>query len=149
MQEKILIISAMENTELDYLKTKLENVKKEIHRGITFYEDTICEKKVILCASGIGLIKATMALTIAIENYNPTVIINEGLAGGYTKETKTGKIVIGKETINITSLEYKGTRRKLRRLWNNNFLRKRTKQTNHTKSRPKLISKNKTNTRTI
>lgn len=126
MQEKILIISAMENTELDYLKTKLENIKKEIHRGITFYEGTICEKKVILCASGIGLIKATIAITIAIEYYNPTVIINEGLAGGYTKETRTGKIAIGEEAINITSLEYKGTRRKLRRLWNNNLFGKRT-----------------------
>lgn len=113
MQEKILIISAMEEIELNYLKTKLKNAKREIYGGIIFYKGTILEKEVILCASGIGLIKGAMALTIAIEIYNPTIIINEGLAGGYTEETKTGKIVIGEEAINITSLEYKGTRRKL------------------------------------
>lgn len=149
MQERILVISAMENTELDYLKTKLKNSKKVLHRGITFYEGTLYEKEVILCTSGIGLIKASMALTIAIEFYNPMVIINEGLAGGYTKELKTGEIIVGEEAINITSLEYKGIRRNFWRLWNNNLHRKWAKQTNHTKSRQKYIRKNKTNIRTI
>lgn len=79
MGKTILIIAAMEE-ELNYLKTKLNNEKEMEYKGIKILEGELFDKKVILCESGIGLINATFSTTIAIEKYNPNVIINIGLA---------------------------------------------------------------------
>lgn len=79
MEKTILIIAAMEE-ELNYLKTKLNNEKEMEYKGIKFLEGELFDKKVILCKAGIGLINATFSTTIAIEKYNPNVIINIGLA---------------------------------------------------------------------
>ena len=94
MTENILLVGAMEDVELDYLKSRL-NISKEVnYKGFNFYEGTIFEKKIVICACNIGTINAATAITIAIEKYNPRVIINNGLSGGYTKEVKKGEIVI-------------------------------------------------------
>ena len=108
MEKDILIIAAMEDVELDFLKNKLNNLKNNEYKGFNFYEGKIAEKDVVLCTSKVGLINASISTTIAIEKYNPKIIINEGLAGGYINETDRGKIVIGIDAINITSMECKG-----------------------------------------
>lgn len=80
MEKTILIIAAMEDVELDYLKTKLKNIKEVEYKNFKFFEGEIDTKKIVLCASNIGLINAGIACTMAIEKYNPDIIINEGLA---------------------------------------------------------------------
>lgn len=85
MEETILIIAAMEDIELNYLKTKLNNLKNVEYKGIKVFEGELADKRVVLCESGIGLINATFSVAIAIENYNPTVIINIGLARRFNK----------------------------------------------------------------
>ena len=62
----------------------------------------------IVIKSGVGLINGAMATTIAIEKFNPFLIINEGVVGGYTNDLHTGMIVACIDAINITSLEYIG-----------------------------------------
>lgn len=109
MKEKILIIAAMEDVELDYLKSKLEDKIDTEYKGIRFFEGKLSGKNVILCASDVGIINSAIAVTIAIEKYKPDIIINEGVAGGYTKSVRKGTIVIAEDAINITSMEYKGT----------------------------------------
>lgn len=108
MENRILIIAAMQDVELNNIINKLNNLKKTKYKGFNFFEGEIFEKKIVICESKIGLINAAIAGTIAIEKYKPKIIINEGLAGGYSEEIKRGEIVIGEEAINITSLEYKG-----------------------------------------
>lgn len=109
MQKDILIIAAMEDVELDYLKSKLNNLKKTEYKGFIFYEGNMARKDVVLCTSKIGLINASICTAIAIEKYNPKIIINEGVSGGYTNEASRGKVVIGLDAINITSVECKDT----------------------------------------
>lgn len=79
MEKTILIIAAMEE-ELNYLKAKLNNQKEMDYKGIEFSRGKLFDKKVILCKAGIGLINAAFSIAIAIEKYNPNVIINIGLA---------------------------------------------------------------------
>ena len=101
----ILIIAAMEDTELNILKNinKIEN--KNQMETCTFYETAINDYPVVLCCSNIGCIQASNAVTIAIMKYNPIDIINEGLAGAHGKNIHKGDIVIGTEVININSIK--------------------------------------------
>lgn len=94
MKENILIIGAMEDVELDYLKFKLNNSEKTNYKGFNFYKGTMFEKNIVICSCDVGTINAATAMTIAIEKYNPRVVINNGLSGGYTNEVKKGEIVI-------------------------------------------------------
>ena len=107
----ILVIAAMEDAELNFLKDQLLSAKRIENKICTFIEGEIFGKNVVLCASNIGTINAAASLTLAIEKYNPKAIINEGLAGGIGNKVHTGDIVVGLDVINITS--YESEKRKL------------------------------------
>lgn len=109
MKQQILIIAAMEDFELQELKKELKNRKEKVYQGFRFFEGELAQKQVVLCTSGVGLIRSAIATTMGIEIYHPEIIINEGLAGGYPKELQKGEIVIGVDSICITSMEDKGT----------------------------------------
>lgn len=104
MQKPILIIGAMES-EVDYLISKLENVKKNKLNIYKVYEGNIENYPVVIALCQVGIINATSLTTLAIEKYNPLLIINEGTAGGYGKKIHKGDIVIGTECFNITSVK--------------------------------------------
>lgn len=80
MGETILVIAAMEDIELNYLKAKLENIKEVEYKSFKFFEGEVFEKKIILCVSNIGLVNSAIACTVAIEKYKPSMIINVGVA---------------------------------------------------------------------
>lgn len=106
MSEKpILIIAAMEDVELKVIKEKLVNLKEVRNKICTFYEGEIDKIPVVLCVSGVGLVNAAASVTFGVEKYNPKVIINEGIAGGYGNNVHRGDIVVGLKVINITSYE--------------------------------------------
>lgn len=100
----ILIIAAMADVELNYLKEKLEEIRIEKTNLCTFYIGKMFDKTVILCDAKVGLINAAAATTLAIEKYHPDYIINQGCAGGFGENVHKSDIVIGAECINITSM---------------------------------------------
>lgn len=100
----ILIIAAMDS-EIDFLKTKLEDIKIKEENIYKFYEGKISEYPVVICKCNIMTINSAIATYISIEKYNPAVVINEGTAGGHGKDVHRGDIVIGEKCINILSSE--------------------------------------------
>lgn len=64
MNKPILIIAAMEDVELDYIKSKMEGLNKFTYNSFNFYEGRLLEKEAVLCESKIGLINSAMATTI-------------------------------------------------------------------------------------
>lgn len=106
-KKRILIIAAMANVELNYLLENLESKKEEQADLCTFYTGKMKSLEVIICNSKIGIINATAATVYAIEKYHPDIIINEGCAGGCSKNLDVGDLVIGLESINITSTKSK------------------------------------------
>ena len=103
MRNPILVIAAMEDAELGYLKENLKDLRINKNNICTFYEGKISEKPVVLCSSNIGTINVAASTTLAIEKYNPIAVISEGTAGGYGESIHKGDIVIGTACINITS----------------------------------------------
>ena len=43
---KLLIVGAMDS-EIDFIKNKLENLKEEVHNNFVFFEALICNKFVL------------------------------------------------------------------------------------------------------
>lgn len=102
--KKILIIAAMADVELNYLKKRLQQIKEEKTKICNFYIGIINNIQVILCDAKVGLINTAAATTLAIEKYHPDYIINQGCAGGFGKDVHKCDIVVGTECINITSM---------------------------------------------
>ena len=102
MNKLILIIGAMD-TEIDYLVSKLENVKKQKLNIYNVYEGSIEEYPVVIAQSEVGIINSSVLTTLVIEKYDPLLIINEGTAGGIGKQVHKRDIVIGSKCFNIMS----------------------------------------------
>lgn len=98
----ILIVGAM-TSEINYLVEKIENCKIIEKIVYKFYEGTINDYPVVLVKTNIGLVNASSAVTLAIEKYNPILILNEGTAGGITEDRHKLDIIIGTEVFNINS----------------------------------------------
>lgn len=102
-KEKVLIQGAMDS-EVDYLIEKLENPVKKHIGSWTFWEGKIGSHDVIVSRTEIGLVNAAAATTLAIEKYNPTIIINQGTSGGHDEKLHTGDIVLGTDIVNIGAI---------------------------------------------
>lgn len=66
MKDLIMIMGAMEDVELDLLKSNLKDSEIEKEKTCTFYKGTMYGNPIILCSTNIGSINATMATQIGI-----------------------------------------------------------------------------------
>ena len=94
--EKPILVQGAENTEINYLKTILENVNEKQIGNHIFLEGTIDDYPVVISKTNVGLISAATATTIGAINYSPIAIINQGTAGGHGKKIHRGDIIIRK-----------------------------------------------------
>lgn len=92
------IISAMD-LELQALTEKLVDKKEQMHAGVMYYTGTLEGKKVALCTCGVGKVNAAMHTQILIDKYQPTVMIQNGIAGSLSNDVKYFDIVIGSELV--------------------------------------------------
>jgi adenosylhomocysteine nucleosidase len=77
---KIGIIGAMA-VEVESLKSKINNAKKEIVSGIEFVSGELCGKDVVVAQCGIGKVFAAICTEAMIVKYGVDSIINTGVAG--------------------------------------------------------------------
>lgn len=78
--QNIGIIGAMEE-EITLLQQKanITDTKKII--GLTFYQGTLQNKKIVLVKSGIGKVNAALCTQVLIDHFDVDCIINVGVAG--------------------------------------------------------------------
>ena len=79
------IIVAMEK-EITLLRSKIDDIKVHQFCHLKFYEGIFENNKVIFAIAGIGKVNAGITTILLIEHFNPDVIINTGIAGGYQKD---------------------------------------------------------------
>lgn len=92
------IIVAMDE-ELNEVKRHMTSIKFERKFGNTFFIGRINNKKCVLTKCGIGKVNAGRITQLVIDKYNPTYIINTGVAGGISSRTNIGDIVIGEKLV--------------------------------------------------
>lgn len=101
MEEKrpILLQGAMQ-VEIAHLLEQLEDkIEIELY-GYTFWKGKLKNYPAIISKTGIGSIHATTATTIAILEFRPSIIINQGIAGACQREIHKYDVVFGQTCVN-------------------------------------------------
>lgn len=92
------IIAAMQ-IELMHLKGIMEDIKCENVSGVEFISGVISGKKVVAAVCGIGKVFSAICAEAMILKYNPSVIVNIGVAGSLSKKLNTTDIAIAKSVV--------------------------------------------------
>lgn len=100
----ILIQGAMD-IEIDWLKVQLSNIQQHEIGEWLFWSGEINNRAVIISKTGMGMANAAAATALAIANFQPSIIINQGTAGGHDSTIHVGDIVVGKGSVNIGAFE--------------------------------------------
>lgn len=103
-RKPILVQGAMED-EIALIKEKMEKIEEIKLYGYTFYKGEIEGYPVVLSKTQVGLMNVTAASVIASIKFSPCMIINQGVAGGITKNVHKGYFIIGESCININSFQ--------------------------------------------
>lgn len=87
------IIGAMD-MEVDGLKEQMSSVDIQTVSGMDFYQGLLCGVPCVVARCGVGKVNAAMcAQTMALQ-YQTSVIVNTGVAGGIGKGVRVGDVVI-------------------------------------------------------
>ncbi len=92
------IICAL-SIEVEELTKLLQNKQENTYAKMKYISGTINGKEVVMTECGIGKVNAAMSTQVMIDRYNPSVIINSGIAGSVSRELKIGDIVISKDCV--------------------------------------------------
>ncbi len=103
MERPILIQGAMA-CELAFFKNKLENSREANIGPYKFSEGTFNNTPVVLSRLTIGFAPTAAATALAIQAFNPKIIVNQGTAGGYTETIHNYDIVVGERYFNAGAI---------------------------------------------
>lgn len=92
------IIGAMQK-EVEALKSQMI-IHEELYKAkMHFIKGILYDKEVVVVVSGVGKVNAAICTQILIDNFEVDVVINVGVAGGVSEDTKPGDVVIGTSLI--------------------------------------------------
>ncbi|GHU81370.1 5'-methylthioadenosine/S-adenosylhomocysteine nucleosidase [Clostridia bacterium] len=92
------IIGALD-VEVTGLINEMADVKRETISKIVYTIGKIKNKDCVVAQCGIGKVNAAMCAQTMVLKYNPTAIINSGVAGALAHGLKIGDIVIANEVV--------------------------------------------------
>lgn len=96
-----IVIQGALPIETERLASKLSDAKIETYGGWKFWKGTYQGYPVIISKTRMGMSNSAAATAIAIQQYQPIAIINQGTSGGHDPALKVYDIVLGKYTTNI------------------------------------------------
>ena len=91
--QTIIIQGAMPK-EIQPYQEYFKNLNYKNIDGYDFYETIVGDKKIIISLTQMGIMNATIATMIAINNFKPDFILNQGTAGAHIKSLCVGDIVV-------------------------------------------------------
>jgi adenosylhomocysteine nucleosidase len=94
-----IVVQGAVDSELQPLLGALAG-KEQIQIGAwTFWRGRIAGKTVVVSRTEVGSVNASTATTLAIVNFRPRLIINQGTAGAAIPDLKLFDIVVGEATV--------------------------------------------------
>ena len=99
MKHKIIAIICAMDIELEGYKKLIKNNSIEQIVGHEFLVGDYLDNKLVITKCGIGKVNAAAITLLLIEHYNPDLIINSGIAGGYAKSLKTLDVVVAEKVV--------------------------------------------------
>ncbi len=108
--KKIGIIGAME-VEVNYLRGKMEGLKKVVAGSLVFEEGKLNGVDVVLVRSGVGKVNAALCAQRLILQFGCTHVVNTGIAGSMAHGLKIMDFVVSTDAVyhdvNATGFGYK------------------------------------------
>lgn len=104
MSGPVLLQGAMD-AETDWLAAQLECAEETCLAGYRFWRGMVRGRALVVCRTEVGLVNAACATALGIREFAPSVVINQGIAGGHTEDLHVGDIVVGASSVNINSYE--------------------------------------------
>lgn len=102
-QRPILIGGAM-NSEIGLLVRALKNPVVYRHLNYVYIAGTYKDYPVVISRTEEFISNAAASTALALTNFNPVAVINQGTSGGYLDTLKIGDIVIGSSTVNTSAI---------------------------------------------
>jgi adenosylhomocysteine nucleosidase len=94
-----IVVQGAVDTELQPLLQALEGKEPIQIAAWTFWRGRIGGKTVVVSRTEVGSVNAVAATTLAIVNFRPRLIINQGTAGAAVPDLKLFDIVVGESTV--------------------------------------------------
>jgi len=94
-----IVVQGALDSELQPLLAALEGKEQIQIAAWTFWKGKIGDKRVIISRTEVGSINAVASTTLAIVNFKPKLIINQGTAGANDPELKVFDIVVGEAAV--------------------------------------------------
>lgn len=93
------VIAALD-TEVELFRKSLEDIEKMEKGKHIFFTGKVDDREIVFAVSGVGKVNAAICTQLMIDHFNPTIIINTGIAGALSNDLNMMDTVIG------TSLVY-------------------------------------------
>ena len=101
---KILLRGAMEE-EIDIFCNYFEVSRVETIFEYKFFISEYKGNTIIISLTKEGIINTTIATMLAIEKFNPDVVVNQGCAGAHLKDLEIGDVIIGRKSVYINDFK--------------------------------------------
>ena len=92
------IICAMQ-VEADGMIALCENTRTTEKYGMRFTRGTLNGQELVIVVCGVGKVNAAMCATVLINDFQPSLVINSGVAGALSPVVSIGDIVVGTKTV--------------------------------------------------
>jgi adenosylhomocysteine nucleosidase len=104
-----VVIQGAMPIETAALVAALANSREQRVQGWTFWTGTLDGAPVVVSKTGKGMANAAVATALAVSEFRPRAIVNQGTAGGHDPALRVSDIVIGASSVNIGAFKT-GTR---------------------------------------
>lgn len=94
----IALIAAMDS-EVEAMLNVLDTYEKKLVSNLELYEGSIGTVKLLVLKSGVGIGFASMATTVALENYPLEAVVNIGTAGGLKSNQEVLDVVVSTQVV--------------------------------------------------
>jgi adenosylhomocysteine nucleosidase len=94
-----IVVQGAVDTELQPLLAALEGKEQTQIAAWTFWRGHIGGRSVVVSRTEVGPMNASTATTLAIVNFHPRLIINQGTAGAADPDLRVFDIVVGEHTV--------------------------------------------------
>ena len=89
-----VVLGAMDS-EVALLVSQLEQQRVETHSGVECHCGFVNGNPVVVVRCGIGKVNAARATQLAVDCFDPYLIINSGIAGGLASDLSIGDVIVG------------------------------------------------------
>jgi adenosylhomocysteine nucleosidase len=90
------ILGAMD-WEIALVAGEMTDKRTRRHLGVTFTVGKLKGRPVVLAATGMGKVNASMVTTLLLDHFKPARVLFTGIAGGVNPKLRPGDVVIGEK----------------------------------------------------